>query len=101
MSTDACVRWPSGILAERCVRLVYMVLIFSFLPGAGAAAHDLVRFLGDQLTARLAPLGIILSLCLVIAHVHKFRVVVAICFTGRAKEARQVQLEFRSQSPQV
>ena len=51
------------------------------LPCAGAAAHDLVRLLDDELAARLA-LFIALALGLVIAHVHELRVVVAVCSSG-------------------
>lgn len=53
------------------------------LPCAGAAAHDLVRLLHDQLASRLAialAVGGILALSLVIAHVHELWVVVAVCF---------------------
>lgn len=56
------------------------------LPCAGAAAHDLVRLLHDQLAARLAlslAIGGILALSLVIAHVHELWVVVAVCLPER------------------
>lgn len=57
---------------------------FRHLPRAGTAAHDLVRLLHDQLAPRFAlALTGILTLSLVIAHVHELRVVVAVCFPKR------------------
>lgn len=50
------------------------------LPCSGATPHDLVCLLSDQLAARRSALRRIFSLGLVIADVHKLRVVVAICW---------------------